>query len=121
MKDFTLSSRPMRILGIVALLAGAVLVLPGQAQTNPNAAETRKLSLEDCIEITLHHNLDIQINRYNPELDRYALLGIYGAYEPTISISGEHDFNRSAGGVDPQGRTFSGTETESDAFSAGLS
>src|SRR5436190_19032440 len=108
----------MRILGILAfaLAAGALAAL---AQTN--APEIRKLSLADCIEIALHHNLDVQISRYDPEIDRYALLGIYGAYEPTVSFSGEHDYNRSPGGIDPQGRPFGGTEAEADSFSLGLS
>ena len=97
------------------LLASAGAAL---AQTNP---PVRQLSLQDCIELALHHNLDVQIQRFNPEISLYTLNGQYGAYDPTISLSAEHDYNQSAGGIDPQGRTFGGTETEVDRFSAGLS
>ena len=96
----------------------ALTGLMAAAQTN--TPEIRRLSLEDCIAIALQHNLDVQITRFDPELDRFALLGVYGAYDPTFSFSGEHDYSRSPGGVDPQGRTFGGTETEADSFSAGI-
>src|SRR5437899_4172670 len=107
----------MRILGMLALVLGSAVA--ASAQTN--APETRKLALADCIEIALHHNFDVQVTRYDPELDRYALLGSYGAYDPAFTFSGQHSFNRSPGGVDPQGREFGGTETEADSVSAGFS
>jgi outer membrane protein TolC len=117
MKAFTLSSPPMRIFGMVAALVSTGIA--ALAQTN--APDARKLSIEDCIEISLHHNLSVQISRFNPEIDRFTLQGIYGVYEPTLSFSGEHDYNRTPGGVDAQGRSFGGTETDADSFSAGLS
>lgn len=80
----------------------------------------RPLSLEQCVVIALQHNFDIQINRYNPRIANYNLYGAYGAYDPVFSFSGEHDYNLSPGGIDSQGRTFSGTETDSDRFSTGL-
>jgi outer membrane protein TolC len=118
MKRFTLSSRPMRILGIMlaSLGAGAVVAV---AQTNAPAG--RKLSLEDCIEIALRHNLDIEINRLNPELARFTLSATYGAYDPNVSISGEHDYSVSPGSVDPQGRPFGGSSRDVDIISGSIS
>lgn len=105
--------RIMRILLALSLGSAAAL-----AQTN--TLETRKLSLEDCFELAIHHNFDVQIQRYYPEIYRYALGADYGAYDPQLSISVEHDYNQSAGGVDPQGRPFVGTETEINSYTAGV-
>jgi outer membrane protein TolC len=107
----------MRLL--ITLLAIAGAACSGAAQTNIH--EMRKISLEDCIETALKHNLDLQIKRVNPEISRFTLEAVYGAYDPNLSASGEHDYNRSSGGIDAQGRNFSGTEADSDRFSAGLS
>src|SRR6266850_4103643 len=116
MKRIPQSSPAMRLFGFLAVLISSGLA--ALAQTN--APEPRKLSLEDCIAIALRHNLDVQIKRYNPEISRFALLGAYGAYDPSLSISGEHDFNSTPGGLDPQGRPFGFTEKDADNFRAGF-
>jgi outer membrane protein TolC len=85
-----------------------------------NAPNLKVLSLEDCVEIALHHNLDVQIKRFNPELSRYTLDAVYGAYDPQLYFSAAHDYNRQPGSVDPQGRIFPGNELETDAFSGGI-
>jgi outer membrane protein TolC len=61
-------------------------------------AATRAMSLEDCIQEALRHNLDIQVERYAPQISLYTLRGAYGAYDPLLNISGQHDYNKS--GVD---------------------
>lgn len=98
------------------MLIGAACCL--KAQTNPIPART--LSLEDCIAIALEHNLTIQITRYNPMIAGYTLAGNYGAYEPTLSLSGQHDSSVSPGGIDTQGRRFEGNDTDSDRIGGGL-
>ena len=89
------------------------------AQTN--GPTRRQLSLEDSISIALQHNLEIQIRQFNPEIARYNLGAVYGAYDPVFTASGEHDYSQSPGGFDPQGRPFGGTETESDTLRSALS
>ena len=61
-------------------------------------AATRQMSLEDCIQEALQHNLDVQIERTAPQISLYNLHGAYGGYDPLFNISGEHDYNKS--GVD---------------------
>ncbi len=107
----------MRFLGLLLALAFAMASTAAKAETN----HVRVLSLDDCIKIALEHNLDVQITRMNPELNRLSLSGVYAAYEPTFSVSGSHDYSLSPGGLDSQGRNFGGTESESDNFSAGFS
>jgi len=107
---------------ISILLALFCLTVGAIAQTN--TPEVRTLSLEDCLQIGLEHNLDIQIKRYSPEIARFTLQADYGAYDPVFDASGGHDYNSTPGGIDPQGRPFSGTETDANRLStsiAGLS
>src|SRR5438105_2112774 len=110
------SSRAMRLIRTLLVLMS--FSLGALAQTN--APEIRQLSLEDCIETAVRHNLDVQIKRYNPEIARFNLGAAYGSYDPVFSASGGHDYNQSPGGVDPQGRPFGGTETDDNRFSTGL-
>ena len=99
---------------LVLMVAGST----GLAQTE--GREVRKLSLEDSIAIALQHNLDIQIRQYDPEIVHFNLGAVYGSYDPIFSAAGDHDYNQSPGGFDPQGRPFGGTETESDSFRSAL-
>src|SRR5437660_10349664 len=108
------SSRAMRMLRLFLPLI--FLALPAAAQVK----DTRPLSLEQCLEIALEHNLDIQIERYVPDISLYTLRGSYGAYDPTFNSSVEHDYNLSSGGIDAQGRSFSGTETDTDRIAASV-
>lgn len=105
--------RNLTVLSLVFCMAFSL-----KAQTN--AVTTRTLSLDECIAIALEHNLTIQITRYNPMIAQFTLAGSYGGYEPTLSLSVQHDYSQSPGGVDDQGRPFGGTETESDRISGGL-
>lgn len=85
--------------------------------------KTRVLSLQDCISLALQHNLDIQIQRYNPEIDQYALRALYSAYDPTFSFSATKSYNASPGSlVITTNGTFigAGTERESDAYTPDL-
>jgi outer membrane protein TolC len=90
------------------------------AQDLKTSATVRKMSLQDCIQVALEHNFTIKIARYNPALARYNLWGSYGVYDPTFSASYDHTYNLSPGGIDQQGRFFSGVESESDNLSGGL-
>lgn len=65
----------------------------------------RAMSLQDCIQEALAHNLDVQIYRYAPQVDLYNLRGVYGGYDLTWNISGEHSYNSAAS-------TFVGTNLE---------
>ncbi|HYG24338.1 MAG TPA: TolC family protein [Verrucomicrobiae bacterium] len=104
----------------IACLSLCATTLLSTAQTNL-AAATRPLSLQECIAIALKHNFDVKISRFAPQIERFELSALYGAYDPVFTTSGEHNYSLSSGGVDPEGRTFSGTETDSDTITAGLS
>jgi outer membrane protein TolC len=101
------------------LLAIATIGLAASAQTN--SWTPKKMSLEDCIEIALQHNLDVRIQRYTPEINLFTLNGVYGAYDPTLSLTVSHQYTESSGGIDAQGRPFGSTTQDLDTFSGGLS
>ena len=100
------------------LLAIATIGLAANAQTN--SWVPKKMSLEDCVETALQHNLDVRIQRYNPELKLYTLQGDYGAYDPNLSLTIEHSYKESAAGVDERG-PFPPSSTEFNSFTLGLS
>jgi outer membrane protein TolC len=67
--------------------------------TNAAAAvprTVRELSLQDCIELALRENLDLQIERTKPQVQLYSLRSYYGGYDPTITLSGQHDHSETA-------------------------
>jgi len=106
----------MKFIGTLFIMASAAVT----ALSQTNSVEIRKLSLEDCIQIALEHNLDVQIKRFNPEVGRFTLSADYGAYDPNFSATGGHDFNQQPGGIDPQGRPFGGTETDVNRLNTGI-
>jgi outer membrane protein TolC len=88
--------------------------------TDQSTTTSRTLALVDCIQIALQHNLDVQITQLEPELAEFTLRGSYGSYDPNLSLSARHSYESSPGGIDDQGRSFSGTESETDSYSGSL-
>ncbi len=80
----------------------------------------RRLSLADCITLALEHNLDVQIERYNPLIADANLRLAYSDYDPQVSMRAARDFNQDPGGLDAQARQYSGRTTQSDSFSTSL-
>jgi outer membrane protein TolC len=93
--------------------------------TNSLAAETnssqnvRQLSLQDCIQLTLQHNLELQIDRYNPQIARFALKGAYAPYDPTADFAGQHSQNKS-GPVFLGTNIIGGTTSDADSFNTSV-
>jgi len=82
------SSRVFSFLFLAALTAAA------QTSTNStNTVATRAMSLQDCIQQALQQNFDVQIQRYQPQISLYNLRAAYGGYDPTLSISGQHNYS----------------------------
>jgi len=50
----------------------------------------RMLSLAECVQLALEHNLDIQIQRYNPIIDQYTLDLSYAGYRADFQFSQLH-------------------------------
>lgn len=105
-----------------------LLAVTAAAQTNPSLVATnlvpngRQMSMQDCIQAALKHNLDVQIQRYNPEIDLFNLHASYGtAYDPTLSASGTHSYNVQPGGFNNNGVPLPDETIKDDTFNAGIS
>jgi outer membrane protein len=100
--------------------AGATEITP--AQMPVETRKTRVLTLEEVIQLALKHNLDIQITRYAPLLDLYALKGLYGAFDPTATASVIRGSTANPSGFNPTtGLPIPAEIIDSDTYSAGVS
>jgi outer membrane protein TolC len=104
---------------LAALTAGAQTNLSAGAQTNRPAGAARAMSLQDCIQEALQHNLDLQIQRYNPQISLYNLDANYGGYDPTFTFSGTHAYSES-GGTFQNGQIITGSKFDEDSFSSAI-
>jgi len=97
----------------------AYAALTNKLAMEPPPGPVRELSLQECIDLTLQHNIELQVDRYIPEIARYNLKAAYGAYDPTGFFSGQHSHSES-------GPTFLGTNiiggtlSDADSFSTSL-
>lgn len=83
--------------------------------------EERRMTLVEAISSALEHNLDIQIERYNPMIAEANRRVVLGDYDPTLSFRARQDYSQDPGGVDAQARRFPGNQTDSSSFSASAS
>src|SRR5664280_647425 len=95
--------------------------LPG-VETPPvtEAPNARHLSLQDCIQLTLQHNLDLQITRYNPQVALFNVREAYGAYDPILGFSAQHDHNESVPRILSTNITIPSLRSDDNAFNPSL-
>jgi outer membrane protein TolC len=110
-----------------AVIIFFLLVLAATAQTNPSLVATNlvpggfQMSLQDCIQQALKHNLDVQIQRYDPEIALYTLRADYGGYDPTFFLSGTHEHDIQPPSLNQYEIVIPSTTTRSDTFDSSLS
>ncbi len=112
----------MRVFQLLIFLACTGFSAHGAASflTTPTPARSRPLSLEQCVQLALEHNFDIQIRRLDPGISRFNLRAAYGVYDPLVNIAGSHSSATTPGGYDDQGRQYPANSTDRDSISAGL-
>jgi outer membrane protein TolC len=98
----------------------AVLISATAVFASDATPQKRTMTMEECVRLALEHNFDIRIQRYSPEIARYNLDVFYGGYDPTLSLSAEHAYDLSPGGIDDQNRPFLGSETEANSIGSSL-
>lgn len=105
-----------------ALAASAALLIAVQLPVFSAEPPVQQLSLDDCIRLALEHNLDLQIERRNPIRASYDIDAAIGGYfDPSLSVRGQHDFQKSGLRTDADNRLVPGSESDTDSFSAGFS
>lgn len=96
------------------------------AQSSPSLEATnllsagRRMSLQDCIAQALQHNLDVQIQRYNPEIDLFNLRAAYGGYDPTFTLNGSHAYTVQPSGFTSQGIQLPSQTTTLNSYDSGI-
>lgn len=109
----------MRAYISIACFCAGVAAASAQETTN---ATVHRLSLADCIQMALEHNLDLQMDRLNPEIYRFQVGIAYAGYDPNFSVSGQHGFNQAPGGFyGPTGQSYLSSTRDADGGTASVS
>lgn len=88
-----LSSRARRMLAAGWLASAAVIGTPagaaaqGAASAAAQAGPVRRLSLEDAVATALEQNLDLQVQRINPQLQDLTVVQVRAAYAPNFTTA----------------------------------
>ena len=109
------SQRTMKILSCVTGFLAAALAVSATDTTAP-----RSISLQECVELALKKNLELRIERVNPQFALFNLAAVRAGYEPSLSLSGQHDHNESGSRLLSGGFSIPGSTTDSDSFSGSL-
>jgi outer membrane protein TolC len=88
----------IRILLALTLCASAA----ASAQTTNPPANTRSLSMRNCLDLALSHNLHLQIQHLTFAIAGDALSSAYGVYSPTYTFEATHSFDSDLGEFDPR-------------------
>jgi len=77
---------------------------------------------DELIRIALTNNLSILMSQLQPEMDEYSLNGLYGAYQPALTVNATHSYNSSPGGyVNQAGIDYFSTVNQINSYTPGLS
>jgi outer membrane protein TolC len=85
-----------------------------------DTAAPRPLALQECVEMALKKNLELRIERVNPQFALFNLAAARAGYEPSLSLSGQHDHNESGSRLLSGGFAIPGSTTDSDSFGGSL-
>lgn len=99
------------------LFAAAVGFVTAARAESP---EVRNLSLQDCIQQALEHNLELRIERFSPQLALFDTEGAYGAYDPVFGAGVQHDYDKSGSALFQGSLTVPGRETDTDTVRSSL-
>jgi outer membrane protein TolC len=105
---------------VLSILSSPVIAGEPALDTGEPGQPVRTLSLEQCVQMALERNLDVQIRRYDPEVSRFNVSIQYAVYEPVLSLQYSRNGEQQPGGFDDQNRPFSGSDSDTDSFSGSI-
>lgn len=79
------------------------------------------MTMEECIQEAIEHNLGLQVARYGPIIAQNNLSLAYSGYDPVLNLSGQHNSSRTEGGLDANQRIIPPSESDGDQLDAGIS
>ncbi len=112
------------ILAIFAALAAWLLLSATEAAAqSPLPPRTNwVVASDELIRIALTNNLSILISQIQPEIDQFGLNGLYGAYQPNLTMSATHAYDSFPPGIFTQaGLTYPSTKEQINSYTPGLS
>jgi outer membrane protein TolC len=84
----------------------AALVVISSLRGSTYAVETnapiRSVSLKECIDLVLKHNLGIQAARFGPQIFTYELRSSYGIYDPALNLRASRHYVDQPSAFDPK-------------------
>jgi len=89
----------MNKVSLYTLIVSLSVLCRVSVEAAPLPEKTRMVSVEDAVQMALTNNLDILITRLTPQIDQFAINGLYGAYEPAFSMTAQHEYDSLPGGV----------------------
>jgi outer membrane protein TolC len=105
---------------VLSILSSPVIAGEPALDTGEPGQPVRTLSLEQCVQMALERNLDVQIRRYDPEVSRFNVSIQYAVYEPVLGLQYSRNGEQQPGGFDDQNRPFSGSDSDTDSFSGSI-
>ncbi|MDB6040231.1 MAG: bepC [Verrucomicrobiales bacterium] len=96
----------MKFLTFISSKFFAALVVGASLCLNSYGVETntpvRSVSLKECIDLVLKHNLGIQAARFGPQIFTYELRSSYGIYDPALNIRASRHYVDQPSAFDPK-------------------
>jgi outer membrane protein len=108
-----------RIPAPCALLLALGLV-PGAWAQNQDESTTLELSLDEAVERALDNNVDIAVERFNPEIAAQSVLSAEGYYDPFVFSNLEHSSTDTKGTSSLSGGEVINTKAQVWNFGASL-
>lgn len=106
----------MRIVTLASAVLTAVVMTAAAESPSP-----REIALQECVEMALAKNLELRIERYNPELALFNLKSVRAGYEPTLDLFGDRAHDESGSRLFQGGLTIPGAETDTDRLGGSVS
>ena len=120
---------------VAAFSLGMVFLLCPLAQdSSPAVAETteetahsagmagRPMSLNDCIQTALEHNLSLKVEKINPIIDQANLQIAYAGWDPSFNVSYRRNFDQRPNDFDTRlDIPIPGSSSDTDSVNAGIS
>lgn len=70
--------------------------------------------------MALEKNLELRIDRYNPQFALFNLAAARAGYEPTLNLSGQHNHDEQGSQLVGGGTEIPGAESDTDGFRGSL-
>ena len=104
------------LLPLLCAAAGSIV----RAESSPATPLSHSLALQDCVEMALRNNLELRIERYNPQIALFDLNAARGGYDPVVRGGAEHDNRTQGARLDELGRLVPSYSSLQNSYSGSV-